>query len=177
MSYQHCLAALARNGASTEVKHLVAMFLTNRTMTVKVAGVMSSPLPVSGGCPQGSILGVFLFNATIDDLEAGCPDLGLGNERADSVSSSKDTLLGGSAGARRMDRWQDRLTDRMWSRPRVKTDVISRRRWSWSGPLLHQSGGLGWTVPARARSWVSMESAEERTLGKNLRKEGRSVLI
>lgn len=28
-----------------------------------------------GGCPQGSILGVFLFNATIDDLQDNCQDL------------------------------------------------------------------------------------------------------
>ena len=48
MSYQHCLAALARNGASTEVIRLVATFLTNRTMTVKIGGTMSSPLAVSG---------------------------------------------------------------------------------------------------------------------------------
>ena len=88
MSYQHCLAALARNGASTEVIRLVATFLTNRTMTVKIGGTMSSPLAVSGGCPQGSILGVFLFNATIDDLEAGCDDLG--TSPASPVFSSLD---------------------------------------------------------------------------------------
>ena len=59
MSYQHCLGAFARNGASTPVLRLVATFLTNSGMTVKVGQVMSSPRPVSGGCPQGSILGFF----------------------------------------------------------------------------------------------------------------------
>ena len=75
MGYQECLAALARNGASTPVIELVATFLTDRQMSVKVGSVLSKPRAVNGGCPQGSILGVFLFNATIDDLEEGCREL------------------------------------------------------------------------------------------------------
>ena len=75
MGYQECLKALARNGASTPVLELVATFLTDRQMVVKVGNVTSDPRPIDRGCPQGSILGVFLFNATIDDLEEGCDEL------------------------------------------------------------------------------------------------------
>ena len=75
MSYQECLKALARNGASSPIIELVATFLTDRKMRVKVGSVMSHPKDVKGGCPQGSILGVFLFNATIDDLEENCKEL------------------------------------------------------------------------------------------------------
>ena len=69
MSFQHCLEALRKKNASTPILRLIATFLTNRTMTVRVGTCWSDPLPVSGGCPQGSILGVELFNNTTEDLE------------------------------------------------------------------------------------------------------------
>ena len=71
LSFQRCLASFAAKGASTEVIRLLATFLSNRTMSVRVGGTWSVPREVHGGCPQGSILGVFLFNVTTDDLEDG----------------------------------------------------------------------------------------------------------
>ena len=69
LSYQHCLRAFALHGASTDVIRLLATFLTNRQMSVRVGSTWSEDWPVMGGCPQGSILRVFLFNITIDDLK------------------------------------------------------------------------------------------------------------
>ena len=70
-----CLRALASKGASTEILSLVASFLTSRTMSVKVGQALSAPRIVLGGVPQGSILGFFLFNATIDCFEAASADV------------------------------------------------------------------------------------------------------
>ena len=58
LSFQRCLEAFAQKGASTPMIELLATFLSNRTMTVRVGESWSAPRPV----PQGSILGVFLFN-------------------------------------------------------------------------------------------------------------------
>ena len=69
LSFQHCLEAFRRKGASTPIIRIIASFLTNRTMSVRVGQEWSSPLEVNGGCPQGSVLGVDLFNTTTDDLE------------------------------------------------------------------------------------------------------------
>ena len=69
VSYQHCLDAFQRKGASTPIIRLIASFLTNRSMSVRIGGCWSEPLPVSGGCPQGSVLGARLFKTATDDLE------------------------------------------------------------------------------------------------------------
>ena len=69
LSFQHCLSAFARKGASSQILRIIATFLSNRTMAVRVGTSWSDKKPVTGGCPQGSILGFFLFNTTTDDLE------------------------------------------------------------------------------------------------------------
>ena len=97
MSYQHCLKSLAKKGASSPILQLVATFLTNRRMVVKVGQTHSKPKDVWGGCPQGSILGVFLFNSTIDDLEEGCPDV----EEYKPVIMSVETAAQSSNGERK----------------------------------------------------------------------------
>ena len=71
LSFQHCLKAFAQKGSSSPVLRLLATFLSDKTMTVRVGNSWSTPRPVTGGYPQGSILGVFLFNVTTDDLEDG----------------------------------------------------------------------------------------------------------
>ena len=69
LSFQHCLEAFRRKGSSSPIIRIISSFLTNRTMSVRVGQTWSSPRSVSGGCPQGSILGILLFNMVTDDLE------------------------------------------------------------------------------------------------------------
>ena len=69
LSFQKCLQSFKKKGASSPVLRLLAAFLKGRTMRVRVGSQWSEPRPVHGGCPQGSILGVLLFNIATDDLE------------------------------------------------------------------------------------------------------------
>ena len=59
--HHECLTALGALGASPSTINMIRAFLTGRTMAAKVDGVLSEPLPISGGSPQGSILGNQLF--------------------------------------------------------------------------------------------------------------------
>ena len=105
LSFQHCLAAFAKQGASSPVLRLIATFLSGRTMSVRVASTWSAPREVTGGCPQGSILGVLLFNLTTDDLEdsslyvehVGRPPVGLDDEEEEDYdTAAPDTRAWGS---------------------------------------------------------------------------------
>lgn len=69
VSHQACLAAFASKGASSQIIRLIGTFLTGRQMTVRVGNSFSDRLLVNGGCPQGSVLGVYLFNVCSDELE------------------------------------------------------------------------------------------------------------
>ena len=64
MDHKKCLEALKSMGASQKSTDYVAAFLYGRTMSVKVGKARSTPRPVPGGSPQGSILGFFLFSVT-----------------------------------------------------------------------------------------------------------------
>ena len=69
LSFQKCLQSFHKKGASSTVLRLLASFLAGRYMRVRAGSEWSQLKRVDGGCPQGSILGVFLFNITTDDLE------------------------------------------------------------------------------------------------------------
>ena len=95
MSFQECLKSFARHGASNQIIRLVAAFLSQRTMQVKVGNTWSRKRSVSGGVPQGSILGVLLFNITTDNLEDDPEDLKTQRLRPDTSPPRQQAQDGG----------------------------------------------------------------------------------
>ena len=75
LDFKHCLNCLHTKGANGKLIRIISSFLTGRSMRVKVGDTLSDPRPVLGGVPQGSLLGVFLFDLSIDDFEAFSPDV------------------------------------------------------------------------------------------------------
>ena len=87
LDHEHCLKTILKRGASTQVVNLLAAFLSHRTMTVKVGQSFSTPRPINAGAPQGSVLGCFLFNMGVDDLEEGFTD-----QQAEQAEACQETL-------------------------------------------------------------------------------------
>ena len=69
MGHQACLESLTLHGASPHMVRIVGSFLMGRTMTFKAGSAVSSPRPLKGGSPQGTLLGNFLFVMATNRLE------------------------------------------------------------------------------------------------------------
>ena len=69
LGYRACLNSLAAKGASSQVLGLIATFLTNRSMQVRVDQTWLEPRAVTGDIPHGSLIGVLLFNKATNELE------------------------------------------------------------------------------------------------------------
>ena len=99
LDWNACLKALEEKGASSEIIGLIASFLSGREMMVKMGSELSTPREVKGGVPQGSLLGVLLFNVTIDCFEQASGDvepydvLGGNPDRAVHVERVADAAL------------------------------------------------------------------------------------
>ena len=75
IDFASCVTALKDNGACQQLINIVASFVTDRTRQVKVGTTLSEPKDILGEVPQGSRLGVLLFNVLIDSFEAHSTDI------------------------------------------------------------------------------------------------------
>ena len=90
LDHLKCLQAFEKKGSSTEILSLLGSFLSGRRMTIRVGEAKSSLLPVNAGAPQGSVLGCYLLNVGVDDLEEG---LNEEEQRSDQAEAHKETLV------------------------------------------------------------------------------------
>ena len=69
LDHTACIKAFKNKGATNKTVNMIAAFLMNRSMCIRVGEEKSTLREIKGGSPQGTLLGNFLFIITTDDLE------------------------------------------------------------------------------------------------------------
>ena len=124
LDHTKCLEALGELGGKKEYIALVNAFLCGRTMSIKIGEAYSDPRTVNGGAPQGSILGCFLFCATINKLFAVRPSE-LQDRSLPASESSSDSLTPPSPSESDNDSSEDeKIAFFRWFKPNRINDTL-----------------------------------------------------
>ena len=85
LDHAKCLEMFEKRGASKHSVDMLYAFLENRKMSVKIDNEMSTPLPINGGSPQGTLLGNIIFIIATSEIDK---DIKYGNESTAALEQS-----------------------------------------------------------------------------------------